>query len=135
MRHGGVWTKQDSFHPTEHSGIRSDPECQADNCQRRKTRTAQQLPKTVAQVLSKVFQNISPSGFTTLLFGLRHSTQRKHRGSARLFCRHAFRDVVTDLVIEMFAKLLLHFFIDLMTKKEGAQTPGQRVEPLFDAHV
>jgi hypothetical protein len=86
MNHSRVRTKQNPFHPTEYCGIRPDPQSQTHNGQRRKTGTAEQLPEAIPQVLDKVFHNISPASLATLLFGLRHSTQRKHRGSSRLIC-------------------------------------------------
>src|SRR6516162_8918562 len=131
----GVRTEQDPFQPAEDGSICADAQGEAQNCERRKTGAAPQLPKAVTQVLDKILQDASPSSIAALLFDLRDPAHGAHGRAARLFSGHACRNVFVDLLLEMLAKLFFHLLIHLIGMENGAQTQRKGIEPLFDVHI
>src|SRR5579863_1584373 len=111
MCHGRIGTKEDSFHPAEHRGVRANSESEAQNRQGGEPGVAPQLPKAAAQILEEVFDDVDAARLAALLFDLGDSAQGAARRVARLLRRHAFREVFPDLQLEMVAKLVSQFLV------------------------
>src|SRR5579862_2091526 len=80
-----IRTEQNSFDPTEHGGIRANPQGKAENCQYGKAWTPQQLPESEAHILREVLQNTLAASVPALLFDLREPAHRTHSRTACLF--------------------------------------------------
>src|SRR5215472_18412639 len=135
MSNGGIWPKQNSFHPTEYRGIGADSQSQTENRQRGKAWTAPQLPKAIPEVLDKILQQASAAGISALLFDLRDAAQGDCSGPPSLVGRHSLCNVLADLLVEMLAKLCFHFLVRLTGMEQGTQSKGQGKEPLLKIHV
>ncbi len=68
-------TEQSAFYPAEDRGIRTDGEGEAENGEGGKSWRAAQLAKTVAPVLAKIAEQVSPACLAALLFNLGEAAQ------------------------------------------------------------
>src|SRR5260370_6066814 len=93
MRDERVGAEENSFDPTEDSGIGADPQSQAKNREDRKPRTAPKHPDAEAEVLQRRLDHRYSSLIAVVLLGLLDAAKAATRLGAGVLRGHAFSQV------------------------------------------
>jgi len=93
VRYSRIRAKQDSFNPTEHSGIGPDPKSQAKNGKKRKAGTAPEHAKAEAKILHDGFDHGKSSLLAVHFLGLLDAPEAAKGFAASVGRGHAFAKV------------------------------------------
>jgi hypothetical protein len=114
-------TQQDSFNPTEDSGIRADSQGQAKDHQQREARTAPHHPEAEAHVLPQQLDGRQPVSFPIGLLDLSDAAEAPQGCRARLRGGHALADVFGGFQLQME----MEFFIQVAFQASSANETGK----------
>jgi hypothetical protein len=98
------WAEQGGAHHRKDGRVRSDPQGQGENGDRRKGRSLALGAETETQVLHEILDKFYAAHIATLLLKLSNASDRAQRSHARFVRRHTGDKVLFDLLIEMKAK-------------------------------